>query len=366
MKIELSQVGKRFSTRHGKIDALREIDMTIEDGEFFVLLGPSGCGKSTLLNLLAGLERPSSGEICFDGEVVAAAGGGAWVAPPQRDVAMVFQSYALYPHLSAFENIAFPLRVGGTFKKEIDPAVREIARTLQIEEHLQARPAELSGGQRQRVAIARALVRKPRLFLLDEPLSNLDAQLRAETRVELKRLQRELEVTTIYVTHDQVEAMTLGHRIAVLQQGRIEQIGDAQDLYRRPTNPFVGGFIGAPRMNLLEAHWKREGKAIHLQLAGQELVLAGEAVSSFAELEEGPCLAGWRPEHLHLKREEERSALTGRAGLSEPLGREYLVHVTLNGAELTVLWAGSPPGEGEMVWVWPELERLHVFAPTGL
>jgi ABC-type sugar transport system ATPase subunit len=360
VKIELEHVGKRFSTRRGELDALRVIDLTIQDDEFFVLLGPSGCGKSTLLNLLAGLERPSSGEMRFDGEVMA--GRRAWVPPAQRDVAMVFQSYALYPHLSAFENIAFPLRVRGTPKKEIEPAVREIAGTLQIEEHLQARPAELSGGQRQRVAIARALVRKPRLFLLDEPLSNLDAQLRAETRVELKRLQRELAVTTVYVTHDQVEAMTLGDRVAVLQKGRIEQIGDAQDLYRRPANPFVGRFIGSPQMNLLEAYWKREGNTVHLRLAGQELALTGQAAAPFAGREEVPCLAGWRPEHLHLQGDTEGPALTGRAGLSEPLGREYLVHVALNGAELTVLWAGSPPPEGEQVRVWPEMERLHVFA----
>jgi len=364
MNIELRQIGKRFASRQGQVEALAEIDLTIGDGEFFVLLGPSGCGKSTLLNLLAGLERPSSGEIRFDGQTVAAAGGDVWVPPPQRDVAMVFQSYALYPHLSAFENIAFPLRVGRTVRREIEPAVREIARTLQIEEHLMARPAELSGGQRQRVAIARALVRKPRLFLLDEPLSNLDAQLRAETRVELKRLQRELGVTTVYVTHDQVEAMTLGHRIAVLQKGRIEQIGDARELYDRPANPFVGRFIGAPRMNLLEATWRREGEAVRLHLAGQELVLAGAASPHFGGREEGACLAGWRPEHLHLEgegKEEKKTSLTGRAGLSEPLGREYLVHVELNGAQLTVLRAGPPPGEGQRVRVRPDPEHLHVF-----
>ena len=360
MKTELEHIGKRFTTRRGTIHALRDIDLTIEDGEFFVLLGPSGCGKSTLLNLLAGLERPGSGEMRFDGEVMA--GRAVWVPPPQRDVAMVFQSYALYPHLSAFENIAFPLRIRGTPKKEIDPAVRAIAATLQIEEHLQARPAELSGGQRQRVAIARALVRKPRLFLLDEPLSNLDAQLRAETRVELKRLQRELGVTTVYVTHDQVEAMTLGDRIAVLQKGRIEQISTAQDLYWRPANPFVGRFIGSPQMNLLEAYWRREGNAVRLRLAGQDLALTGEAAAPFAGREEGPCLAGWRPEHLHLQGAPEGPTLAGQAGLSEPLGRESLVHVALNGAELTVLWVGSPPAEGEPVRVWPELERLHVFA----
>ncbi|MEJ2698696.1 MAG: ABC transporter ATP-binding protein, partial [Desulfuromonadales bacterium] len=279
MKIELSRLGKCFSTRRGLVEALSGIDLTIEDGELFVLLGPSGCGKSTLLNLLAGLEKPTGGEIRFDGELVAAAGIGPWVSPPQRDVAMVFQSYALYPHLSAYENIAFPLRVGKTAKKEIDPAVRAISRTLRIEEVLRALPAELSGGQRQRVAIARALVRRPRLFLLDEPLSNLDAQLRAETRVELKRLQRNLGVTTVYVTHDQVVAMTLGSGIAVLQIGRVEQVGDAQALYRQPVNPFVARFIGAPQMNLLEGAWAREGKAVRLRLAGQELVLTGKAVA---------------------------------------------------------------------------------------
>ncbi|MEW6519809.1 MAG: ABC transporter ATP-binding protein [Thermodesulfobacteriota bacterium] len=361
MKIELSGVGKQFQTRKGRINALAEVDLTIEDGEFFILLGPSGCGKSTLLNLLAGLERPGSGEIRFDGKLVAAARGGAWVSPRKRDVAMVFQSYALYPHLSAFENIAFPLRVAGMDRKEADTAVRDIAATLQIGRYLDARPGELSGGQRQRVAIARALVRKPRLFLLDEPLSNLDAQLRAETRVELKSLQRELGVTTVYVTHDQVEAMTLGRRIAVLRKGRIEQVGNAEDLYLRPANPFIGRFIGAPQMNLLEAEWKKEGRKVKLQLAGQELTLAEADTGAFAGLEPGACLAGWRPEHLSFAGEENLLSLRGRAGLSEPLGREYLVHVKLDGAGLTVLTTDAPPGEGEEVRIRPVPGRLHVF-----
>jgi ABC-type sugar transport system ATPase subunit len=363
MRLELRQLGKHFVTRHGRVDALTGIDLTIEDGEFFVLLGPSGCGKSTLLNLLAGLERPTSGELRFAGEVVAAAGYRAWRSPPERDVAMVFQSYALYPHLSVYGNIAFPLEVGRkTSKTGIDAAVRTIADTLQIEELLPARPAELSGGQRQRVAIARALVRKPRLFLLDEPLSNLDAQLRAETRVELKRLQQELGVTTVYVTHDQVEAMTLGQRIAVLRQGRLEQVGDAQELYWRPANPFVGRFVGAPQMNLLKAHWRRDGDAVRLNLGGQELVLTGMDTTLFVDRQAGPCLAGWRPEHLHLEAEGKGPVLVGRAGLSEPLGREYLVHVNLDGAELTVLEDGRPPAAGETVRIWPEPERLHLFA----
>ncbi len=232
MKLTLISLAKTYRSLRGPVHALKELSLEVEDGEFFVLLGPSGCGKSTVLNLVAGLEKPTSGEIRFGEEVVAAPEKRIFSEPRQRDVAMVFQSYALYPHMSVFDNIAFPLRVSGENRQQVRQAVEVAASTLGIAELLAVRPAELSGGQRQRVAIARAIVRKPKLFLLDEPLSNLDANLRTITRTELRLLQRKLGITTLYVTHDQVEAMTLADRMAVLKDGKLMQIGSPDAVYR--------------------------------------------------------------------------------------------------------------------------------------
>ncbi|MEJ2282406.1 MAG: ABC transporter ATP-binding protein, partial [Desulfobacterales bacterium] len=237
MELTLHHISKGFNSLRGKVTAVHDVSLDIRDGEFFVLLGPSGCGKSTLLNLVAGLERPSAGEIRFAGETVAAAQKHVFLPPRKRNVAMVFQSYALYPHLKVFDNIAFPLRVTKDRRQDIQNAVKITARMLDIENLLERKPAELSGGQRQRVAIARALVRRPRLFLLDEPLSNLDAQLRTRMRVELKNLQRKLNITTLYVTHDQTEAMTLGDRIALLREGSLIQVGTPEEMYARPQTP---------------------------------------------------------------------------------------------------------------------------------
>lgn len=253
--VEFKAIRKSFSARRGTVAVLKDISLTIEPGEFFVLLGPSGCGKSTLLNLVAGLERPDNGVIrigttpVFDGSV------GLCQSPFERDVAMVFQSYALYPHMTVAANIDFPLTNmrPRPDKIEREKRVRETAALLHITDLLDRKPAELSGGQRQRVAIGRAIVRKPRLFLMDEPLSNLDAQLRTTMRTQLKALQRELGITSIYVTHDQVEAMTLGDRIAVMHGGVIEQVGTPADVYDNPASPFVARFVGAPPMNLIPA-----------------------------------------------------------------------------------------------------------------
>ena len=258
MILSFHAVSKTFLSLRGPVPAVRDVDLLVEDGELFVLLGPSGCGKSTVLNLAAGLERPTSGEIRFDGGIVASRERRIFVPPGKRNVAMVFQGYALYPHLNVRENIAFPLRVAGEARGEIDRAVARTASMLGIGELLKSRPSELSGGQRQRVAIARALVRRPRLFLLDEPLSNLDASLRTATRVELRRLQRSLEVTTLYVTHDQTEAMTLGDRIALLRDGSVLQVGTPRDLYENPRTPFAASFIGPYPMNLLSAASRRK------------------------------------------------------------------------------------------------------------
>ena len=276
MKLSLDSLGKTFRSRRGTVQALKELSLSIEDGELFVFLGPSGCGKSTVLNLAAGLEKPSTGEIRFDDQVMASAGKKIFFPPRQRDVAMVFQSYALYPHLSVFDNIAFPLRVGGENPKRIRDAVHKTASTLGIGNLLEARPAELSGGQRQRVAIARAIVRKPRLFLLDEPLSNLDANLRTSTRAELKVLQRKLRVTTLYVTHDQVEAMTLADRMAILKDGKLMQTGSPGEIYNNPDSPFVASFVGSPPMNLIPFSYRVSGGKVYLMLGSEALALSGE------------------------------------------------------------------------------------------
>ena len=256
--IEARQLTKRF--REG-VAAVDGIDLASTDGEFLVLLGPSGCGKTTLLRMIGGLEPPTSGDILIGGHIV------THLPPRARKIAMVFQSYALYPHMSVFENIAFPLRMIATPKDDIDRGVRDAAAKVHIDHLLARRPGQLSGGQQQRCALARAIVRKPRLFLLDEPLSNLDAKLRLETRVELRKLQRALGVTTVYVTHDQEEAMTIADRVAVFMEGRIVQIGRPQDIFARPATAIVAGFIGSPPMNLLPA----EIRAGMLHVAGVDL-----------------------------------------------------------------------------------------------
>ena len=246
MKLRLVRLSKKFVTARGSVFAVRDIDLETTESEFFVLLGPSGCGKSTVLNLIAGLEKPTGGEIWFDEKLAASSDKKVFLTPKERNVAMVFQSYALYPHMSIFENIAFPLKVAREEEASILESVSRVSSMLGISHLLRAKPGELSGGQRQRVAIGRAIVRQPSIFLLDEPLSNLDAQLRTATRMELKALQRQLEITTVYVTHDQVEAMSLGNRIALLNDGDIEQVGSPEELYNKPANAFVAKFIGSP------------------------------------------------------------------------------------------------------------------------
>ncbi len=278
--------------------AVRSLSLDIADGEFVVLVGPSGCGKSTLLRMLAGLEAITSGEILLGGNVVNN------VHPRDRDVAMVFQSYALYPHMSVFGNIAFPLRQARLRTAEIRRRVEEVAQTLELGEHLKRRPAALSGGQRQRVAIGRAIVRQPKVFLLDEPLSNLDAKLRVQMRGELAQLHAELGVTTAFVTHDQTEAMTLGERVAVLNDGELRQVGTPQELYHRPVDLFVGGFIGSPSMNLLKATLRPDGATgrMLLDLGAPGAVAVPDAAAELcARAPHGkPLVAGIRPESLLL------------------------------------------------------------------
>jgi multiple sugar transport system ATP-binding protein len=310
-EITLDKVSKRFPDG---TDAVRDASLVIRDGEFFILVGPSGCGKSTLLNMIVGLEEISSGELRVDDRLVND------VAPRERNMAMVFQNYALYPHLSVRENIAFPLRMKKLPAAEIERRVAETAAILELGELLGRKPGSLSGGQRQRVAMGRAIVREPVAFLLDEPLSNLDARLRTQMRAEIARLQRRLGTTTIYVTHDQTEAMTLGDRVAVMREGEIQQTGSPRELYERPCNLFVAGFMGSPAMNMLPAEL-RDGR-IRLPLPGvSQMPPAGMRLPAGA----GQLIAGIRPEHFRLV-EGKTTGFDVTVELAEWLGADLLVH----------------------------------------
>ncbi|MBS7702118.1 ABC transporter ATP-binding protein [Chelatococcus asaccharovorans] len=343
--------------RYGAIEVVHAIDLAINDGEFIVLVGPSGCGKSTSLRMLAGLEDISAGEIRIDGRVVNE------VEPRDRDIAMVFQDYALYPHMSVYENMAFSLQYRKVPKREIDKRVREAASVLGLDPYLNRRPKQLSGGQRQRVAMGRAIVRKPQVFLFDEPLSNLDAKLRGSMRIEMKKLHQRLGVTTVYVTHDQVEAMTLADRVVVMNGGHIEQIGTPDEVYHAPASLFVAGFIGAPTMNLIPARVEAGG----LKLDGTEA-----AVPLNADLDEGARVVfGLRPEDVEVV--EEGTPPPGFVDLAavvevvEPLGADTLVFTSLGThAVASRVRPEVRPAPGETVKLRCNLSRMHLFdADTG-
>ena len=331
--------------------AVKDLSLVIADGEFIILVGPSGCGKSTTLNMIAGLEEITSGELCIGGERVNDK------APKDRDIAMVFQSYALYPHMTVRQNIAFPLTLAKMKKAEISQKVEDTAKILDLTELLDRRPASLSGGQRQRVAMGRAIVRNPRAFLMDEPLSNLDAKLRVQMRGEIARLQRRLRTTTVYVTHDQTEAMTLGDRVVVMLAGVAQQIGTPQELYDRPVNLFVAGFIGSPAMNFFPAQLTDVGVGLPF---GQ--ITLTQQVHDVLTAHPTPTnvIVGIRPEHLEdanlIDTYQRLRALVFEVGveLVESLGAEKIVHFTVEGAsahsaQLTELAADSPIGENEFV-----------------
>ncbi len=338
----------RLHKSYGTVDVLKDINLTVEDGSFVVLVGPSGCGKSTLLRSVAGLEPISSGGISIGGRNVSD------LAPAQREIAMVFQSYALYPHMNVENNMAFGLKFAGTPKDEIAQRVGEAARILQLEPLLKRKPKELSGGQRQRVAIGRAIVRKPKVFLFDEPLSNLDAALRINTRVEIAKLHKLLKATIIYVTHDQVEAMTLADKIVVMNQGRIEQAGKPLDLYYTPANLFVAGFIGSPAMNTVRATVSGDGKG--LEAAGAKLALPHRIAA-------GPVTLGFRPEHCRIG----KGGIPATVELIERLGETGYVHCrTADGTALLVEVKGDPAlKQGAAVSVLPATAHMHLFDSAG-
>jgi sn-glycerol 3-phosphate transport system ATP-binding protein len=347
-RLDLIGLHKSFGETH----VLHDIDLSLADGEMLVIVGASGCGKSTLLRMVAGLERPSGGRIVLDGADIADRD------PAARDIAMVFQNYALYPHMSVFDNMAYGLRIRGLSRAEIARRVDEAAALLGLQPLLGRKPRQLSGGQRQRVAMGRAIVREPKLFLFDEPLSNLDASLRVQMRGEIRRLQRRLGVTSLYVTHDQTEAMTLGDRLLVLHQGRRAQLDTPMAVFAEPADTYVAGFIGAPSMNLLPGRMAQDGTAARLD-AGPLVTLPGgrRALADGAKL-----TIGIRPEHLAPA----AAGLTGQVDLVERLGSESVVHLRLDdGTPLAVKLAGAD-SVPERLTVLPMAEHTHVFdAATG-
>jgi ABC-type sugar transport system ATPase subunit len=340
-RVLLNGVRKRF----GSFEALKGIDLEIEPKEFFALLGPSGSGKSTTLRVIAGLETPDEGTMIVDGEDV------TYASPGERNIAMVFQNYALYPHMTLEQNIGFPLKMDGVPKREIPRMVEEAARKVKIDHLLQRRPGQLSGGQQQRCALARAIVRQPRLFLLDEPLSNLDAQLRLETRIELKRLHSSMDVTTIYVTHDQEEAMTIADRMAIFRDGEIVQIGTPDEVFNRPDSMDVAGFIGSPPMNLLPA--RIDAGAV--SVVGRRVAEAGAYRARSPEV-----VLGIRPSHIRLAGE----GLPARLLLSENLGESMLLNVDVEGEIVKVrLPEVRHLQAGETVHLVFDPAHIHLFDP---
>jgi sn-glycerol 3-phosphate transport system ATP-binding protein len=351
-QVHLRGVKKSYDN---KLEVIHGIDMEIVDGEFIVIVGPSGCGKSTLLRMVAGLERITGGQVAIGERVVNE------LEPKDRDIAMVFQNYALYPHMSVYENMAYGLKIRGMSKDEIERRVQKAAKTLELGTFLKRRPRQLSGGQRQRVAMGRAIVREPAVFLFDEPLSNLDAKLRVQMRLEIKRLQRELAVTSIYVTHDQVEAMTLADRLIVMNAGVADQIGTPMDVYDHPASVFVAGFIGSPAMNFLAAKVGQDRKSVEVAGTGTIGAISLPLARPTSASPGAAVTLGIRPEHLHPAAD---GALQFEVELAEPLGADTLLHGRFGAAHelVTVRQGGhiiAQPGEKRHFKADPG--HLHLF-----
>jgi multiple sugar transport system ATP-binding protein len=356
--VTFDHVNKVFGDFH----AVKDLNLEIGDGEFMVLVGPSGCGKTTSLRMIAGLEEITSGTLRIGDRVVND------VPPKDRDIAMVFQSYALYPHMSVRDNLAFGLKLRKVSKTEIDRRVNEAAETIQLQKLLDRKPKELSGGQRQRVALGRAIVREPAVFLMDEPLSNLDAKLRVQTRAEIARLHQRLKTTVVYVTHDQVEAMTMGSRIAVMSEGILMQVGTPQVLYDTPLNRFVAGFIGSPAMNFVDTTVEGTGDGARLVAAGDWSIPLPARFRSAIPTSGNTLVAGFRPEHLEIgDGGAEAGSFRARADVVEYLGNEELLHV--NAAEkdvVAIVDSEHRVRPGDIVNLMLPLSKLHLFdAETG-
>ena len=343
-----------LNKKYGKNHVIQDISLNIESQSFAVLVGPSGCGKSTILRMIAGLEDIDSGTISIDGTIVNN------LSPKDRNIAMVFQSYALYPHMTVYDNMAFGLKIEKLPKYEIDSRVFDAAKILQIEELLQRKPKQLSGGQRQRVAIGRAITRKPKVFLFDEPLSNLDAALRVQMRVELAKLHNQLDATMIYVTHDQTEAMTMADKIVVLDKGKISQSGGPMDLYHNPKNLFVGGFIGSPKMNFLKTNIvKKSVKSISLDLLGQKSLLLKKTGTNLKIGDE--ITLGIRPEHLKVSKAV-KNAWTGKVFVVEKLGSGTYLYLEKEGDPLVVETDGdSKIKVGDIINIAFDPDKCHIF-----
>jgi multiple sugar transport system ATP-binding protein len=357
-QVTLRKVVKKFD----QMEAVCGIDLDIADQEFVVLVGPSGCGKSTTLRMIAGLEETTAGEIMIGGQLVND------LPPKDRDIAMVFQNYALYPHMTVFENMSFGLRLKKFPKAEIKQRVEKAARILDITELLGRRPRQLSGGQRQRVAMGRAIVRNPKVFLFDEPLSNLDAKLRVQMRTEIKKVHQQVRTTTVYVTHDQVEAMTLADRVVVMNGGRIEQIGTPHELYHAPRTRFVAGFIGSPAMNFIPCRLVEAAGALAIRLgAGLTLPVPAERGAAYRPYIDRALVMGIRPEHVT----ETRAYATGAefvmpVEVVEPMGMETMVYIVVDGNELCArVTPEAAPAPGEQMRFQADMRHMHLIDPQN-
>ncbi|MCE4602646.1 MAG: ABC transporter ATP-binding protein [Desulfurococcales archaeon] len=350
VEVRLEGVVKRF----GRTTALKGIDLEVRDGEVMVLLGPSGCGKTTTLRIIAGLEKPDEGKVYFGDKDV------TLLPPRERNISMVFQSYAVWPHMKVYENIAFPLKIKKVPEQEVKKRVKWAAELLQIEELLDRYPHQLSGGQRQRVAVARAIVVEPEVLLMDEPLSNLDALLRVKMRSEIKKLQRRVGVTMIYVTHDQTEAMVIADRIAVMSEGKIMQVGSPEEVYEEPANTFVAGFLGSPSMNLVEADAKPGNGMTAIRLGSGEIRIP-------TRLQGDRVIVGVRPEKiLFVPSKEDQVELEAEVDFIENLGSDKIVHLRLGDTLLVAKTTETPPGsQGSRVRIYIRLRDLKVFRPDG-
>ena len=355
-KVVCEHIFKKF----GSVIAVNDFNLEINDKEFIVIVGPSGCGKSTSLRMLAGLEELTSGEFYISGLRVTDK------PPRDRNIAMVFQNYALYPHMNVYENMAFSLKIQGVDKKEIDRRVKESAEILDITQYLDRKPKELSGGQRQRVALGRAIVREPAVFLMDEPLSNLDAKLRVQMRTEISKLHRRLGATTIYVTHDQIEAMTMADRIVVMKDGIIQQIADPQTVYDKPVNRFVASFMGMPPMNFLECSLKEQDGRLLLISEKLAIALPENWIAALTGMKDQQITLGIRPENILVGSDGEQ--IQAKVEVVEPLGSETLLHLRV-GVQALVVKAGPDykPSVGEEIGIAFEMNKAHVFnRQTGI